>query len=84
MINIKYMLSMLDLTSDLRKNLEMIPAKGGRLNEDQADELRDLCNDKLDVCGYDEQYKLNVNGSQLAILVDKLYIGNNLKLDSVS
>ena len=48
-----YMLIILELPPDLRLVLEAISAEGGELNEDQADELRDLCNEKLDICGYD-------------------------------
>ncbi|WP_017444187.1 hypothetical protein [Gayadomonas joobiniege] len=70
-----YLLMILKLTPDLRLVLEAISAEGGELNEDQADELRDLCNEKLDICGYDENYKLNENGKKLEALVDKLFIG---------
>jgi hypothetical protein len=70
-----YMLIILELPPDLRLVLEAISAEGGELNEDQADELRDLCNEKLDICGYDENYKLNENGKKLEALVDKLFIG---------
>ncbi|MET1218962.1 MAG: hypothetical protein ABWW63_04940 [Glaciecola sp.] len=69
------MLIILELPPDLRLVLEAISAEGGELNEDQADELRDLCNEKLDICGYDENYKLNENGKKLEALVDKLFIG---------
>lgn len=72
--DVLYMLLMLELTPDLRQVLKLISVGGGKLSEDQADELRDLCNDKLDVCGYDEQYKLNEDGKRLDALVDKLYI----------
>jgi len=70
-----YMLIILELPPDLRLVLEAISEEGGELNEDQADELRDLCNEKLDICGYDENYKLNENGKKLEALVDKLFIG---------
>jgi hypothetical protein len=72
---IKYMLMMLQLTPDLRQVLEQIARSGGKVDEDQADELRDLCNDQLDLCGYDESYKLNDDGKKLESLVDKLFIG---------
>lgn len=42
----------------LRQVLELIAGSGGKVDEDQADELRDLCNDQLDVCGYDENSNL--------------------------
>jgi hypothetical protein len=69
------MLMMLELTSSLRQVLEDISVSGGNIDDDQVDELRDLCNDKLDVCGYDENYNLNENGKKLEALVDKLYLG---------
>ncbi|MDD2739859.1 MAG: hypothetical protein PHR94_13090 [Methylomonas lenta] len=74
-IEIEYMLMMLELTSSLRQVLEDISVSGGNIDDDQVDELRDLCNDKLDVCGYDENYNLNENGKKLEALVDKLYLG---------
>ncbi len=72
---IKFMLMILQLTPDLHQVLEDISITGGAINDDQADELRDLCNDQLDVCGYDEHYKLNENGKKLELLVDKLFVG---------
>lgn len=71
---VRYMFMMLVLTPDLREVLQRI-SEGGAINEDQADELRDLCHDKLDVCGYDEDYSLNEVGKKLEALADKLYIG---------
>ena len=72
---IEYMLMMLELTPALRHVLEELVASGGKIDDDQADELRDLCNDKLDICGYDENYDLNEDGKKLEALVDKLYVG---------
>ncbi|MDP3390425.1 MAG: hypothetical protein Q8Q45_14555 [Methylococcaceae bacterium] len=72
---IEYMLMMLELTSSLRQVLEGISVSGGNIDDDQADELRDLCNDKLDVRGYDENYNPNEDGKRLEALVDKLYLG---------
>jgi len=71
---VEYMLSILDLAPELRAVLKSI-FDGGDVDEDQADELRDLCNDKLDVCGYDESYSLNEDGKKLEALADKLYVG---------
>jgi hypothetical protein len=72
--DVRYMLAMLELTPDLRQVLEQLTAEGGPIGEEQADELRDRCNDKLDVCGYDENYDLNQDGKKLEALVDKLYV----------
>jgi hypothetical protein len=69
------MLATLELTPELRQVLEQLSVEGGAVSEEQADELRDRCNDKLDVCGYDENYDLNQDGKKLEALVDKLYVG---------
>ncbi len=68
------MLMMLELTVELRHALESVSVRGGKIDDKLADELRDLCTDKLDVCGYDENYNLNENGKILDALVDKLYV----------
>lgn len=70
-----YMLMMLELTPKLKQVLNEISSEGGEISDDYADELRDLCNDKLDVCGYDNNYKLNEDGNKLEMLADKLFIG---------
>ena len=73
--DVGYMLRMLDLTLELKEVLQRISEGGGNVVEDQADELRDLCHDKLDKYGYDEKYNLNEVGKKLEALADKLYIG---------
>ncbi len=72
---IEYMLMMLELTPALRQVLDELAISGGKIDDDQADELRDFCNDKLDICGYDENYDLNDDGKKLEALADKLYLG---------
>lgn len=72
---IEYMLKTLELTTELRQVLTRLTVSGGNVNDDQADELRDRCNDKLDECGYDENYDLNEDGKRLEPLVDKLLVG---------
>lgn len=73
--DVRYMLATLELTPELRQVLEQLSVEGGAVSEERADELRDRCNDKLDVCGYDENYDLNQDGKKLEALVDKLYVG---------
>lgn len=73
--DIEYMLVKLELTPVLRQALEGLSVSGGNVDDDIADELRDLCNDKLDVIGYDENYNLNDDGKKLETLVDKLFVG---------
>ncbi|MCH9609942.1 MAG: hypothetical protein S4CHLAM45_13320 [Chlamydiales bacterium] len=71
---VRYMLVKLNLRPELREVLQQI-LEGGNLDENWADELRDLCYDELDTCGYDEDYSLNEAGKKLEALADKLYIG---------
>jgi hypothetical protein len=72
--DVQFMLMMLQLTPDLSQVLKAI-AEGGEITEDQADQLRDCCTDKLDEAGFDENYEPTEDGSKLEALVDKLYIG---------
>ena len=39
-----------------------------------ADEIRDLCSDKLQLYGFDENYELNKDGEILERLIDIFYI----------
>ena len=65
----------------LIRNLELNSSEVEVLNnseaidEDFADKLRDMCTDKLDYCGYDENYKPTQIGKELNKLIDKLFIG---------
>lgn len=65
----------------LIRNLELDSSEVKVLNnseaidEDFADRLRDMCIDKLDYCGYDENYKPTQIGKELNKLIDKLFIG---------
>ena len=45
------------------------------ISEDQADEIRDLCGDQLQLVGFDEKYDPTSEGKILEDLVDKFYIG---------
>ena len=70
-----FMLSVLDLSSDLEKILESMSKQGGELTEDLAYELRDLCTDRLDTHGFDLRYEPTEEGKKLEALIDKLFIG---------
>lgn len=72
--DVLFMLTMLQLTPDLRQVLKSI-AEGGAISDDQADELRDCCTDRLDEIGFDKNYELTEDGRKLEALVDKLFIG---------
>jgi len=73
--DIEYLLEKIELSVELRSALEALSGVGGKVSTNQADELRDLCNDRVDLCGYDENYTLNDDGKILDALVDKLYVG---------
>lgn len=45
------------------------------ITEDQADEIRDLCGEQLQLVGFDEKYDPTSEGKLLEDLVDKFYIG---------
>jgi len=72
--DVLFMLTMLQLTPDLSQVLKAI-SEGGEIPDDQADELRDCCTDRLDEVGFDENYELTAEGKKLEQLIDKLFIG---------
>lgn len=45
------------------------------ISENQADEIRDLCGEQLQIVGFDEKYELTSEGQILESLIDKLFIG---------
>ena len=45
------------------------------ISEDQADVIRDLCGEQLQIVGFDEKYELTSEGKILESLVDKFFIG---------
>lgn len=74
--DVQFMLSVLQLTTELKESLA---ARGAGdvvvIQDDVADELRDLCTERLDTHGFDQNYELNDEGEILESLVDKLYVG---------
>ena len=70
-----FMLTMLRLTPEMLLVLEVICDKGGVVDDDVADELRDLCTERLDEIGFDESYGLTNDGEKLEKLIDRLFIG---------
>jgi hypothetical protein len=70
------MLTVVTLTDDLRERLEVLASEQNKaISDDMADELRDLCADRLDTHGFDEDYNPTEEGERLEFLIDKLYIG---------
>jgi len=45
------------------------------VSDDQADVIRDLCGEQLQVVGFDEKYELTPEGEILESLIDKFFIG---------
>lgn len=45
------------------------------IDDDSADEIRDLCEEQLQVAGFDEIYELTAEGEILESLIDKFFIG---------
>ena len=73
---IQFMLTALPLTDDLRERLEaLLPVQNKIISDDIADELRDLCTERLDTHGFDENYNPTEEGKKLESLIDKLYVG---------
>lgn len=46
-----------------------------KISEDQADEIRDLCGERLQIAGFDEKYELTPEGKILESLEDKFFVG---------
>lgn len=46
-----------------------------RISSDQADEIRDLCGEQLQLVGFDENYELTAEGEILESLIDQFFIG---------
>ncbi|WP_055666133.1 hypothetical protein [Desnuesiella massiliensis] len=47
--------------------------------DDEADSIRDLCCDKLDIYGFDENYELTSEGEILEELINLFYVDENTK-----
>ena len=46
-----------------------------KISEDQADEIRDLCGEQLQIVGFDRNYELTSEDEILESLVDKFFVG---------
>ncbi|MEQ5777167.1 hypothetical protein J4E05_16720 [Thalassospira sp. NFXS8] len=72
--DIAFMLEKLELTPVIRESLQSM-RNPSDINEDMADEIRDICIERLDEIGFDEDYELTAIGKKLDILIDKLFVG---------
>lgn len=63
---------------DLVKNLRMGKLINSKweieISNDVADEIRDLCSEKLQIIGFDEKYKLTEKGKLLEELIDLFFV----------
>jgi hypothetical protein len=46
-----------------------------KVSEGQADDIRDLCGEQLQIVGFDEGYELTNEGKILETLIDKFFVG---------
>jgi len=44
-----------------------------KISQNQADEIRDLCGEQLQLVGFDEKYELTSEGKILESLIDKFF-----------
>ena len=73
--DIAFMLRVLDLSEDMRNKLEKVASGGAKLTVDEADELRDLCGERLQTHGFGPNYEPTQEGVHLAKLIDELFVG---------
>ena len=71
--DIQYMLSELKVPKHLAAKLKVGSQGLDKLTPEEFDILHDLCCEKLQVLGFDENYELTEVGKKLEDLIDKLY-----------
>lgn len=75
---VDYLLSKVFLPSIIRSRILSAHSKPTdyilEVSEDEADELRDLCGEQLQVEGFDQDYKLTKAGHVLESLIDKFFV----------
>jgi hypothetical protein len=73
--DIRFMLDRLELQPDLRSALDGLSQTGGEISDEDADQLRDLCGERLQTHGFDQNYELTEEGRRLESLIDALFTG---------
>jgi hypothetical protein len=66
------------MNNDFNKNIKIIKNNKSILiecSEEQADEIRDACGEKLQIVGFGKNYELTNEGRILEDLIDKFFIG---------
>ena len=72
---IEFMLAKLQIPPGLRAKLEAAQKGAATLTLQDADQLRDLCGDRLQTHGFGENYELTSEGAVLEELIDRLFTG---------
>ncbi|MGL4426379.1 MAG: hypothetical protein ACRCUQ_01295 [Alphaproteobacteria bacterium] len=70
--DLEYMIQNLPVSSLLKTKL-LLSKMTLCLTEEEFSELRDLCGEKLQICGFDEAYNPTDEGLLLEKLIDKLF-----------
>jgi hypothetical protein len=73
--DIDFLLRVLELSDDLRRKLQMAAAGQVELSLEDADQLRDLCGERLQTHGFGADYEVTEEGARLEKLIDELFIG---------
>ncbi|HEY9897801.1 MAG TPA: hypothetical protein V6D00_01350 [Pantanalinema sp.] len=79
--DVAYMIRFLEMSPELCASLQSKLARIAtdprqvRLGDNEASELRELCQDRLLIVGFDEDYDPNEEGLRLEGLIDKLFTG---------
>jgi hypothetical protein len=73
--DVEFMLRVLELPNDLRGKLESAAIGRAELSLDDADQLRDLCGERLQTHGFGPDYKATDEGKRLERLIDELFVG---------
>lgn len=71
----EFLLHVLDLPDEIAGTLERVRAEGLPLTDDVADDLRDLCGERLQAHGFGDDYEPTEEGLRLEKLIDSLFVG---------
>jgi len=73
--DIRFMIEHLELPPDLRSSIDQAMHADGKISDDDADQLRDLCGERLQTHGFDRNYEPTAEGHRLEALIDTLFTG---------
>ena len=72
---IDFLMGVLELPPRLLEGLTRARESGGQIEDDDADVLRDLCGERLQIHGFGPTYEPTEEGKQLERMIDRLFIG---------